>query len=203
MSLLNVWVSPARALVAVDTLCNVGASATIHASKLLVLPHANLVLAGRGDLVMFAALVNQVQLQSESVDIDTLAARIAGMLDSAVAARNEYATKLGHGCSFEAGEYVLVGWSKSQNRVIGIACERLQGERYARCYPIEPWRIAPDAEWENPPPVHSVAAMETVARQQVAFQREVLPSAAIGGQLHVAHIMRDAITVTRVCSLED
>ena len=83
MSILNVWMSADRALVAVDTLGLEADGKTFdECSKLYVLPHSNLVIAGRG-LVSFSCLIYQaLHVRNLGYDTDDLQKQLNELLDT-------------------------------------------------------------------------------------------------------------------------
>jgi hypothetical protein len=201
MSILNCSVSERRALVAVDTHVQKNGGASTHGPKLFVVPHANLVLAVRGDVIFGNELAGHLHL-GPVADFDEAAAVMPSLLDHAFAAYSRLRKEHGD-VPWSGSEIALVGWSKRAARMQGIRWESWPGDQLFKVTPIEPWSLSPNASWPELPAAPDTAAkMEALARDQLRFIRTHFPGAAIGGRLLVAEITRDAVNVRTVADLE-
>lgn len=194
MSLLNVWVEPGRALVAVDT-----ETKTEHgrrdSSKLVVLPAERMVLACRGNLYVLHAIVQPIL---------GLAGGLDGVLELGLPELCNYiaAEQVGLGGNFAEAEVVIVGWSAREQRIVGHACVRGAQEPNFKLMRIDPWRLGPHAGWQKAPPLPDCEEhMEAIARTQVRYMRQNHPDCAIGGRLLIAAVSEDAISVRSVAHL--
>lgn len=126
MSILNCWVSPTRAVLAVDTISGAMVDAQhfrFHASKMFPVVHAPMLIAGRG---LFSQIGHRVSLDVnsrgpavESFDL------IYPLLPETIRLAHEDLIKQGRALGiedrvlFEPNELVAVGWSASRQRIEG------------------------------------------------------------------------------------
>lgn len=200
MSILNCWVSDRRALLAVDTHVQKNAGPQVHASKLLVLPHANLAAAMRGDLIFFSGLFDALHL-GDIADFDAAAAAMPGLLDSAFAAYE--LLRLPLGLPWAGSEIALVGWSARAGQMQGVRYESWPALPAWQITPVEPWSLSPNASWPELPNTPDTATkMMSLARDQVAFIRSHFNGAVIGGRLLVADLTQHAVTIRTATDLE-
>lgn len=202
MSLLNVWVSPARALIGVDTAAKAPKHQAIEASKLLHLPHSNLVLASRGEISFLGMVFGQIHRATSTLDFDQLEVDLPTALPVMLAEYLAFAQSHGVDRSGLESEIALVGWSERRQRIAGMAYQRCPGKQEFDAAEIDPWRIGPNADWPKPPPPPDcVLFHQMIARDQVKFMREAHPECAIGGRLLVTELTRDSYSVRTVCEL--
>lgn len=200
MSLLNVWVSSELALVAVDTQAEIGGGACLDVSKLIAFPAQKLVLACRGDLLLFNALLAFVH--GSGAEIDALAGSLPVMADHTVTQMTQSMAAPIGGYRFHEAEFALVGWSEERRRVAGVAVVRMPGESRFTASEIDPWRIGPNAGWSSLPAMPDCAEnMEAIAREQVRYMRTHHPAAPMGGRLLLAEISSDGVTLSQLASL--
>lgn len=210
MSLLNVWVSPTRALVAVDTLAaadwgpDIGVK--LHTSKMLALPHAGVLLAGRGhNAVLGGVFIALASTLSSDLDgIDAVMPQLMGKNVARIVAKRR---EMG----FDRPEI-----SKQQLVLCGFSTRR--GQMVALLYTIDDegpasrteiggdgvggdWLSAWDAAAQGEAPIpDSPDAMREVMRQQVQHLRVALPEATLahsttGGRAIVAELGRGSIFI--------
>lgn len=197
MSIMNVWIDRDRALVAVDTQALSQVDGKFRdASKLLALPHANAVLAARGEIVYFGWVFNGLQT-SGAADYDAMVQAMPELL-----AQNERLFRgfqKSYGVeTFNGYEIALVGWSAAIGRMLGVRYEKWPGDPHVRATAIDPWSLSPNAGWERVPKLPE--ELEQASRDQVAMLR-TLPCVAAGGRLIVAEVTRNAVNVQTVCEL--
>lgn len=186
MSLLNVWVSPERALIAVDTDAITPDGQHFGMSKLLVLPHAETVFAFRGDRRFMHDLFGRFYLARCDVDLDAIMSGMGEMLASVI---------LGLRQAGEAPlsyEVAVVGWSASEARVRGFWCTGRTDEDDWDLEEITSARVTP---WRLPNlrMTPNVEGMRELAVQQAEWLRA--DGDAGGGRLLVAQLTRREIIV--------
>jgi len=197
MSLLNVWVSPTRALLAVDTDAEMTGGMRISISKVVPLPAHRMVLACRGDLILFNQLVAFVH--GSGGGVDELRHSIPVMADHLV---TQLEAMHNGQYRFREAEFALLGWSEADQCIRGFAIVRMPSDAAFQVSAIEPWRIGPNADWKHlPPPPDCAETMEALARDQVRYMRAHHPDAPIGGRLLLAEIETTAIGVRELAAL--
>lgn len=191
MSLMNCFISNDRALVAVDTAVTVG-----EASKLAILPHANTVLAMRGEVMFFGQVHAALNLCHVN-GFDGLAEVMPQIFAQVYAQRQAFIDK--H--PFAGIEIALVGWSTALGRMQGVRYERWPDDKGPRITPIVPWSLSPNPGYTPDTPPDSAERMEAIAKDQVRVLRQ-LPMVVAGGRLLVAELTHDAASVRTVADLE-
>jgi hypothetical protein len=107
---------------------------------------------------------------------------------------------------FEGAEVVVVGWSPALKRMEGVRWTRWPNSSGFEVKRLGRALMLPDAEWEQSPDAPNTdEKMERVARDQVAYVKRRYPAGqyVCGGSLLVTEITRDAMTVRRVCDLDN
>ncbi|QNK00982.1 hypothetical protein [Dyella telluris] len=209
MSLLNCYVAEDRALVSVDTCMapiSSGNAADLarraHGSKLLALPHANVVLAARGEQNFFnwlASDLNRAMLDG----YDAMAERMQSLLDKNLEAFMEVVAKPQGVDSFPGAEILMVGWSRATNRMQAAVWKCDHGEKAFRVARVAPWMASPNPGYaELPSPPDSAERMTAIARDQVELLRSLPVSVAVGGRLLLAEVTRDAVSISTVADME-
>lgn len=205
MSLLIFHVAQERALVAVDTACidapalAAGKPWTRGAtSKLLPFVHIGAVLAYRG-LTGFAVDVWTQFLVRGVMSFDDLVERMPEALDTAVRQFDLKARAFGiPEPRLDPQEIVIVGFSRRERHMIGLqwsnapahptgfSCEDLESS-------VQPWF---DEDGQVDP--SSPEAICAIARVQVERVRQVDASIPIGGNLVLAALRPDCLTIERL-----
>lgn len=219
MSLVNVYLEPERALVAVDTLAGMAPAVPVnertqealarcsdglHTAKCNYSPHINTVIAGRGDNLFAVALFSALQTATPQ-NFDDAAAITPQLLESVRVQVTELRKQMAGIERFEGAEVVMVGWSPALKRMEGVRWTRWPSSSSFEVKRIGRALMLPDAEWEQTPDApDTLEKMERVARDQVAYVKRRYPAGQYlcGGSLLVTEITRDAITVRRVCDLD-
>lgn len=212
MSIVNVWMERGRGLLAVDTRAEndsrhlPGGSYVQHdAAKMIVLPHAHMVLANRGDLAFFQWFNGTLVTEPFSWSIDLFAERAAALCDEIYRARMAQFAALYANRPFET-EIYAVGWSEKLQEVVCYLCHRDQGASQFTCERVESWCAAPQAHdvWptaERTPPFDTEPRMIAAAREQVRYFRSLHPDRPIGGKLILASVTRGGIETRTVADL--
>lgn len=204
MSLVNVFVNPARAVICADTEAGPDGGPYGEVSKLVPLPHMNAVIAARGSVLLLAGVVTAAVAMGGS--FDELAQQMPYILklasDKAVG-HAENLAPAGTLSSEEAGcgDVALVGFSPSRGRVVAHHFIRatLSSEPVANTNIVQ--FVAPswpdvdlglDALRADP----SREGMKALALAQVRLCRDrEKPGMAAGGRLIYAEVSRDGIRV--------
>ena len=186
MSLLNAWIAPDAAIIAVDTVGMAADGSPLHASKLMVVPHLGAVIAIRGQL----ALLTWLTVRANSAGfgaLDDLLDAMPDMLAEAEAAIGHHLNVLGG--SAPGYEVVIAGWSDRQGRMIGRQFVSRGGEQTVRDtdFHVSPWHPSMEG---LPTAPHGI---EQLARGQVIFMRGL--GAHCGGKLTIARLTRGAMTL--------
>jgi hypothetical protein len=206
VSLLNVWIEPGRALVAVDTAGAMFSASELvartEASKMLHLPHQNVILAARGETYFFGFVFGAIHHGGLGNDFDELESGIAAALPSLLQQYLLYQGTGGLDRSNMEIELVLVGFSKKRNRMAGCAYELWPGDSAFKATGIDLWRIGPwDAGWPKAPMPNDDLMMRLIARDQVKHMRATHPDCAIGGRLLMAELGPENVTIVPICNL--
>lgn len=211
MSIVNIWLERGRALVAVDTLAehdtrSVGGEYVhIESAKMIPLPHANMVLANRGDLVIFQGFLQVLLGEPVSWNVDIFAERAAAICDYLYRMRMDKQAALYEGRPFE-DEIYAIGWSPRSKEVVAYVCCRGAGDDGFTITPIESFCAAPGAldVWpavEDIPRFNTIESMITVAKEQVRCFRSQFPGRPIGGRLIVAEVRSWGIDIKEAAYL--
>lgn len=191
MSLINVWVTPAEAIIGVDTLSAAEDGRRLHASKVFPIAHLNAVLAWRGQSIFHDCLLmhcHMVGAQSLDELIDAMPEMLARV--EVLVAPHLIAGKQ---IDFvEGNELVLAGWSQRRSRMLGW-CFRKVGD-------MEDWQDgeilychAPKCDEDIP---NKPAFMERFARAQVRKMNGMA-----GGTLIVCRVTQNGITLRHATKL--
>ena len=204
MSILTCVVKPEHAWVCVDTAApGIDGKPSRRFPKLIPLVHANAVLAGRGNGLFLTGAFN-VLAHEGVANVDEMIDRMPAFL-AVLCAELRHRAAIIPPKEGEGGrqELVLIGWSKRLDRPIARA---FVGDMLAGTFEqleANPFIVAPPT-WDAPesaPPLETLADLMNVARAQVARLRRDCPGMAAGGDLIVARIERDRMTISTECAL--
>ncbi|MDO8248948.1 MAG: hypothetical protein Q7T78_04425 [Rhodoferax sp.] len=199
MSIVNVWLSPTRALVAADTHTkNVLTGKISEGSKMLALPHAGAVIGHRGHNVFLSTVFSLSTQRSDVVDFDTLCAAMPDMLQTT---HNFIYSNLpvDQRDSMAAQEFLIVGHSGGrisckvfarQDMQLGFIESDIEDPGYVGCW---------DMDWGYPPEdIGTPEGMSALVQIQTKKHREMYPNEAIGGRLLLAEVTQAGITFTQL-----
>jgi hypothetical protein len=184
MSLLNAWISPAEAIVAVDTDGVMADGSRLVTSKLLTIPHLNSVMTSRGS----GAYLQLLFLHCITENFESF--------DAMVNAMPALLKRVDADAPAHTNEGLVVGWSDHRRRMSGRAFARRDraGETKLESeeadFIVSPW----DASLSGIST--KVAAVEKLASAQVRFMRRNFPNATCGGKLIVCRATKTSITTT-------
>jgi hypothetical protein len=193
MTIVNFSVTPTRALVAVDTLGGNKVHRQ-HINKLFPLPHANLLVCGRGSAALIARVSGVCGL---AIDLDDAKRKLTRLIP------NMYRfvwllskVMLVPPGAFSGGQEIyLFGWSEEAGE--------MQAVRFMKASSLAPWVVDDDIEESQAPGLHGQddltlsdpQQMWHAAGQQVRQSALEHPGWPIGGRLIVAELTRSALTI--------
>lgn len=196
MSLVNVWITPAKAMVVVDTEARDELDGTyFEMSKMLTLPHANVVVAGRGQNIFMNVLFSYLH-NNGATTFDAFEDAMPLLLASTTAGLK--ASSYVFAGPIEEQEVALVGYSEARG---GMACVVWQSKDASGFHPQEvddiylsPWDSAAWGQGglQASTPHHA----QVISQEQVARSLDRHPEAAIGGRLLLAEVTRDDCRVS-------
>jgi hypothetical protein len=204
MSILNVWISPERALIGVDTKAVYSRAKpgnVLHEySKMIPLVHASAVLANRGHTAFLSAVF--AQCHSHPSEFDSLEGLMPSILDYAlnILVTHNRDANINDDSVYGGQELALVGWSPMRRRMVGSSYVKEAGKPGFVRKEINPWIIAP---WESslgsPTIPKTPAAMLDLAKTQMRYvrSRKDLAALGFGGKYIVADLTRDSLSITK------
>lgn len=206
MTILNAWIKPDRAVVLVDTEGYDARWGTIELSKAVPLIDSNTLIAVRGSGGLTGVLYDFHCRTPLNFDV-----LVEMMPASAEKCREHYVKAAAeHGLTIAdlstVDQVGLFGWSDKNERMQGWLFVREAGEHHFTPRKIEPWNIAPAADFDASLPwPENHADLERIGRRQTAWHRKHYPGreCAIGGRLICAEITRRSMTITELCEIED
>ena len=198
MTILNVWVSPERAVIAVDTLSTRPRSLEPWTvSKMIPFVHCNAILSGCGNMALMLRVF--WQLAQQQGDFDSMALAMPQIVDPAYAECLADLPRLGF-TEDQMSPYsivALVGWSESLGEMCGQYQVRHPGESAFRAREAIDSIMHPNVgEAGVDHDLSTADGMAAQARHQVAWGRHTYPKWAIGGRLSLAERQRDSMTIT-------
>jgi len=207
MSIVNVWVWPERAIVVADTEGRCPLFGVIEVSKMVPLVHANAILAVRGNGGPLGLLYGG--LSRVPCNFDELVTMIPEVAPANVAHHEKQARDIGLTEAEMAevratDQIILVGWSEAARRMQGWRFDRWGAETKFQTFPINPWFVAPAADFDLSLPVpQSRDDLTRIARRQTTWHRQNLPGKAIGGRILSAEITQRGMTISELCEIDD
>jgi len=209
MSILNTFVTPTRALVGVDTAAHVysavdmssveqAANGAVEVSKLIPLPHANALIAGRGVsemlIIVFASVMSsRMGFDEAFLAMDKTLEISLQLLRQQIAGAGLQDPTLIH-----SQEIVFVGWSQKLNQVIGVRYTKAPNEDRFAGRALSGWGIAPGGQWtiNNVPPCDTRESMTRMMQEQVSWLAKTHSSEGFGGRPIIAEITKNRIDTT-------
>lgn len=198
MSLLNAWVTPAEAIIAVDADGVRSDGSRFATSKLLPIPHLNAVLALRGQ----AAVLQFLFMGACSAGFDTfdeLVDAMPALLEDMT--RTMPGELLAQAAHVSSGNVLLaIGWSDERRGMLGrrfvqpAAGEPFIAEDFTTV--LTPW---PPALQKLPT---AAAAVDEISSAQVRWMRTTYPGAVVGGKLIACRITREGIAMAHRMTFE-
>ncbi|WP_256775411.1 MULTISPECIES: hypothetical protein [unclassified Stenotrophomonas] len=198
MSILNVLMTPERAVVAVDTLAQDAVTGEMsEGAKLLLIPQHNIVVAARGSGQFFLR-VYQLCLEAsfrKAFSIEQIMGEVGPVMDQMwpnyVQAIRDANMDLGQLQS----EIVVVGWSKAQSRIVGAAYAKSVVEQPTRVAPLIGGIAAPGQPLRDVPDSFHPHAILAAGRRQAEYVNAEEGRHVAGGRLIAAFLERGEATV--------
>ncbi len=190
MSLVNVWVTPLKAMVVVDTEAqDQDDGKFFEVSKMLTLPHANMVMACRGD-TLFMNVLFSLMHNTLAVSFDAYEHAMPGFLAQATAYLK--GTSLMFKRPLEEQEATIVGYSHARGAMWCVVYQSRDAAGFTEqeidnLY-LSPWNDAWGRDGLQATTPHHA---QVISQEQVAKTLESDPTAAIGGRLLLAEVTRD------------
>jgi hypothetical protein len=204
MSLINVSLTKARLLVAVDTQgVDLASGRFLSLSKLFHLPHANVVMASRGTAGFAIGLFSLLALQPDA-DLDRMVCLMPSLIQATHAS---LLPNLPAGTSpavLGNQEVVLAGWSGKADCMVAYYFKRDGARQEMTIDDIEePGYVVPwDNAWGDAPPGNDRPSLAAIARLQVANIKRESPGTAVGGTLLIADLTRYGYSISAHCNLD-
>lgn len=187
MSLLNAWVTPEEAIVAVDTEGVGRDGVRSPMCKIVALAQLGGVIAFRGQSLFFGSVAH-ICMSRRYQTFDELLDDLPVIVELA-ASPPQWDVP-----GFDGNELIAVGWSTKQSRIVARLLTRRGGaHEFTVSEPqgcLAPW----DAGDFFGIPTEA-SAIERIARAQVRWMRETYANPTCGGSLIVCTIKRDAINL--------
>lgn len=195
MSVVNVWITSAKAMVVVDTEAQDEADGRyFESSKMLSLPHANVVIAGRGHGVFLNTLFSLLH-NSDAATFDAVEDALPALLTQTMAYLKGTAYVFKR--PVEEQEIALVGYSQARGSMWCVTYQSKDATGFTaqdinNVY-LSPWAEAWGRDGLQATTPHHA---QVISQEQVAKTLEGDPAAAIGGRLLLAEITRDDCRVS-------
>lgn len=201
MSLIIAAVSRDRAIVAVDTLGYGQATGDFHEfSKLIPIPHANVIVAARGQRMFLIYFHAEINCAMGPVSYDRLLQDVGPIADQVF--ENTKAQVEGAGFPLIEAELAIVGWSDSEQGFVGMTLVRTQNAVSFECKRMKFGHVAPWSQELGPCELTlDKSAFIAIARRQVEFSKRVFPGQPIGGRLIAAEITKGRMTIESAAEL--
>lgn len=198
MSILNAFVSPRRAIVAVDTECSMPGGGFGVASKIFPLVHSNALLAFRGPYVF--GLTAFAVSAAAGGSFDDLVEAFPCLIEAAYCSAKAEAAKLSNLALFEDGlvEVLLVGFSVKRDRLFGAHCVRRTSESsFSTTLDVGTF-VSPFWDDAGLPRMCPSDPNEIVAimHQQAALVRDRCPGGAAGGRIVIAELSSNEVSIS-------
>jgi len=194
MSLLNAWVAPTAAVLAVDSIAARADGSPYACAKLQPVPHlGSAAIACRGQAAFFQGLTLRA-LGAGIASFDELLELMPGLLEELIEQMPPHL--LVNAPHVSSGNVVVVaGWSEEREVMRGQQfVQRAEGEAFSAedfTTLLAPW---PPALQHLPT---TSAAVESIARAQVQWMRSTYPGAACGGKIVICRLTRAGIELVR------
>lgn len=200
MTLLNVLLTPERALVVMDTrLQNAVTGGHYYGSKMFPIVHANVLIAGRGERVFADQVFQWYGGCGETCDFDTIA---DGLSENIPMIAERYASI--SGVPVGGNELVIVGWSEKDRSMQGVACTRPDMDSPFSIARMETGQLAPapTEDLRHITCADQIEYLTVIARAQTRQSKKDNPDSPIGGRLILADMTRDRMEIRPIADLE-
>lgn len=204
MTILNVWRSPRRVLIASDTLGgDARDDAPLTINKLLHLPVQNIVLAGSGIVGLLQGVFNGV-LQQPVTTFDEYESGLAELCDGIMDALLEQNVGLNRELAVMMHmTLAMAGWSDKTQQMRAVRCTRSPGASLFQVHEVQLYALSPNGPWSEaaakgafPPAPDTPDKVFKCAKQQLAWWPTAYPKYPTGGRLIVAELTRYGLNMT-------
>lgn len=207
MSIAVVSIEADRAMIAVDTCCEVfGHPEHVESAKVHLLPHAGLVLVGLGDSAVADAAFRQLMRPGRGVDFDLCTGSMRSILDDALQVQGaEHRVSLKLSPDWFGGCLVyLVGWSARTGRMAAHAYINSPGAANFSEHIVARWSVHPrDYNTELTAPT-TLDELEAMAASAVRYGKRTNPGFPFGGRLVLCELRQSSMTArTHTMTNED
>lgn len=210
MTILNLHLTPTRALVGMDTrVAHTLTGEEFDASKFGLIPECNVLVAWRGERNVHANIFSQLFCARGSINYDTVVGWLPELVPQAVDAYVKAVSaqflppgaELGSSDSrlFRTIEMLVVGWSREKSRMCAVACQMSPDDTEAALTEVD-WWLSPKNCLEQSERVapSSIGAMERIARAQLREIRELgYQDQGFGGSFLLAEVTKDEVRIRR------
>jgi len=204
MSILNVLMTPDRAFVAVDTLAQDAVSGEVsEGAKLLLIPQHNIVVAGRGSGQFFLRIY-QLCLEASfrnAFSIEQIMREVGPVMDQLWPKYVKAALDAQMDLSKLQAEIVVVGWSKTQDRIVGTAYAKSDIEQHVRVAALVGGIAAPGQPLRDLPDSFHPDAILAAGRRQAEYVNAEEGRHVAGGRIIAAFLQRGETLVRELGQL--
>lgn len=194
MTIINVHLTPRRALVASNTQGVYPDGSTNYMSKIFAFPHANAVMSGRGQIGLVADAF--MQCMGAATDLDGMAPIMSASAAKGMAVLGAHAKRADVKVAIET-EIALAGWSASKGRMV---CHYCRVSSDGACESMElPKMLTWDERFGvEPNEATNHAEMAALSKLQAKNGEKVWPGMGWLGDLTLCEITPESITFTAV-----
>lgn len=198
MSIVNVLITPDRAVVAVDTLAEDAISGELsEGAKLLLIPQHNIVIAGRGSAQFFLRIYHLCLEASfrKAFSIEQIMRELGPVMDQLWPNYVRAAQDARLDLAQLESEIVVVGWSKAQGRIVGTAYAKSDVEQHARVAALVGGIASPGEPLRGGPDSFEPEAILAAGRRQAEYLNAQEGRAVAGGRLIATFLQRGEAVV--------
>lgn len=198
MSILNVLMTPDRAFIAVDTLAQDAVTGEkSEGAKLLLIPQHNIVVAGRGSGQFFLRLYHLCLEASfrRAFTIEQIMREAGPVMDKLWPNYLDAARVAEMNLDQLQSEFVVVGWSQTQQRIVGSAYSKSDVGSPARVVELVGGIAAPGEPLRDIPDSFEPGAIRAAGARQVAYLNAEQGREVAGGRILAAFLSRGEVIV--------
>jgi len=193
MSILNILMTPNHAFVAVDTLAQDAVTGEkSEGAKLLLIPQHNIVVAGRGSGQFFLRLYHLCLEASfrRAFTIEQIMREVGPVMDQFWPNYLDAARAAEMDLDQLQSELVVVGWSPTQERIVGTAYSKSNAQCPARVVKLVGGIAAPGQPLRDLPESFEPEAIRAAARRQAEYLNAEEGQEVAGGRVIAAFLKR-------------
>jgi len=198
MSILNVLMTPDRAFVAVDALAHDAVTGEkSDGAKLLLIPQHNIVVAGRGSGQFFLRLYSLCLEASfrRAFTIERIMREIGPLMEQLWPNFLDAARIAHMDLDKLQSEFVVVGWSQTQERIVGAAYSKSGVGHPTRVEELVGGIAAPGPPLRGLPDSFDPEAIRAAGRRQADYLNAAEGREVAGGRIIVAFLKRGEVIV--------